>query len=109
MAAWMLEHFNYTVLEAESPSKALQIGEKKRGSIDLLLTDVVMPEMNGHSLTEELRKYQPDIKVLYMSGYTANVIVHQGVLDRGLNFLQKPFSQLDLAMKVREALDSDDA
>jgi len=72
-----------------------------------LITDVVMPMMNGRELEQRIRAIQPGIKSLFMSGYTANVIAHQGVLDEGVFFLQKPFSIHDLAAKVREALEQE--
>jgi two-component system, cell cycle sensor histidine kinase and response regulator CckA len=74
-------------------------------SIDLLLTDVIMPEMNGKELSTQLLSMHPDVKVLYVSGYTANVIAHHGIIDEGINFLQKPFSKKDLSLKIREVLD----
>jgi YesN/AraC family two-component response regulator len=73
--------------------------------IHLLLTDVVMPRMNGRALARAVQDFRPDIKVLYMSGYTDNVIVHQGILDPGTPFLEKSFSPSKLARKVREVLD----
>jgi YesN/AraC family two-component response regulator len=73
--------------------------------IHLLMTDVVMPGMNGRDLARRLTALYPDIKLLFMSGYTANVIAHQGVLDEGVAFLQKPFSMKDLADKLRGVLD----
>ncbi|MBU4262777.1 MAG: response regulator, partial [Proteobacteria bacterium] len=76
------------------------------GEINLLLTDVVMPEMNGRDLAQELISLYPGIKSLYMSGYTGNVIAHHGILGDGINFMQKPFLKKTLAAKVREALDS---
>ena len=72
--------------------------------ISLLITDVIMPGMNGNQLAEEMRTFLPTIKCLFMSGYTADVIAHRGVLDSGLNFIQKPFSSKDLAIKVRDTL-----
>jgi FixJ family two-component response regulator len=74
------------------------------GEIALLVTDVIMPEMNGRQLSAALRKDFPNIKTLYMSGYTADVIVSSGVLDEGIYFLEKPFSKRALAAKVRETL-----
>jgi two-component system, cell cycle sensor histidine kinase and response regulator CckA len=68
------------------------------------MTDVVMPEMNGRELAENLLSHYPDLKRLFMSGYTANVIAHHGVLDEGVHFIQKPFSMKDLGAKLREAL-----
>ena len=75
-------------------------------SVDLLLTDVVMPDMNGKELYAGLVKEFPTLKVIYMSGYTDNVIVHHGVLDKGVQFIQKPFSTHTLISKVREVIDS---
>jgi two-component system, cell cycle sensor histidine kinase and response regulator CckA len=72
---------------------------------NLLITDVVMPEMNGRALAEQLRAARPNIKCLYMSGYTADVIAHRGILEEGVNFIQKPFGSNDLATKVRQVLD----
>gem|GEM_PF-5740208 len=86
--------------------EAVAQAEAHPGRIHLLITDVVMPEMNGRELAGNLQIQYPDLKVLFMSGYTANVIAHRGVLDEGVNFIQKPFSNRDLAMKVREALES---
>ncbi len=81
------------------------MAEKHSGSINLLITDVVMPEMNGRELSEHLQSLYPELKVLFMSGYTANVIAHRGVLDEGVNFISKPFFKKEMAVKVREALD----
>ena len=71
------------------------------------MTDVVMPEINGRDLAEKLKNLYPTLRVLFMSGYTADVIAHRGTLDPGVNFIQKPFSNQDIAMKVREALSGD--
>ena len=81
------------------------LGNEDYDTIDLLMTDVVMPEMNGRDLAEKISETYPDITLLFMSGYTANVIAHQGVLDDGVAFIQKPFSMGDLIKKVREVLD----
>lgn len=105
LSVTMLETLGYTVLFAGTPGEALHLAEAHTGDISLLLTDVVMPEMSGSELAEQLQGLYPDIKTLYMSGYTANVIAHRGVLDDGVNFIQKPFSITDLAVKVRAALD----
>ena len=100
----ILSRFNYKVLLAKSPSKALKIAQAYSGEISLLLTDVIMPEMNGRELANQLQILCPGIKCLFMSGYTANVIAHHGVLDEGVQFIQKPFSTKGLAAKVRKAL-----
>ncbi len=105
MSRQMLERLGYTVKTAGSPSEALQIGKQYDGPIHLLLTDMIMPEMNGRDLSSRLSQTRPGVKTLYMSGYTADVIAHHGVLDEGLQFIQKPFSLRDLAFKVREVMD----
>lgn len=103
----MLEDLGYKVLAANSPAEALTLAEAHQGEIQLLLTDVVMPGMNGRDLAKQILALQPKMKALYMSGYTANVIAHHGVLDEGINFIQKPFARSDLSVRVREVLDSD--
>ena len=105
LAQNILAGLGYTVLIAPTPGKALAIAQAHAGGIHLLLTDVVMPEMNGRELAENLQTHYPDLKVLFMSGYTANVIAHRGVLNKGVNFIQKPFSSRDLGVKVRAALE----
>ncbi len=102
----ILTRHGYTVLAANRPEEALRIAESHPGRIDLLITDVVMPGMNGKDLEEKLNAVKPGFKCIYMSGYTANVIAHHGVLDEGIHFLQKPFSVMTLAEKVREVLDT---
>jgi len=100
----MLEHLGYAVLTASSPLQALRQAVLYADGIDLLITDVIMPEMNGRDLAREMQALYPEIKVLFVSGYTENVIAHRGVLDKGVCFLPKPFSLEDLAAKVRETL-----
>lgn len=100
----MLRNLGYTVLAAEDPLEALEKCAQYDGRIDLLLSDVIMPRMNGRDLAVRLLQLHPSSKCLYMSGYTADIIAHQGVLDEGIHFLQKPFSHATLAAKVREAL-----
>jgi CheY-like chemotaxis protein len=102
----MLEHQGYTVLAASTPGEAIRLAREHAGEIPLLITDVVMPEMNGRDLAKNLLSLYPHLKRLFMSGYTADVIAHHGVLDASVNFIQKPFSKQDLAAKVREVLDS---
>jgi CheY-like chemotaxis protein len=101
----MLEGQGYVVLAASTPGAAIQVAREHPGRIQLLLTDVVMPEMNGRTLAKNLLSISPELKSLFMSGYTADVIAHQGVLADGVNFVQKPFSALDLGAAVRKALD----
>ncbi len=101
----ILEGCGYNVLAARTPGDALSLAEGHEGPIHLLVTDVVMPEMNGRDLKERISALRPGLKALYMSGYTANVIAHHGVLGEGVQFLQKPFSVRALAEKVREVLD----
>jgi len=100
----MLEILGYRVLAAGTPREAIGLAEEHAGEINLLITDVVMPEMNGRDLAERLQSLYPGMGTLFMSGYTADVIAHRGVLDRGVKFLQKPFSMKDLAEKVRDAV-----
>ncbi len=104
MAARILRSLGYTVLEAGNGAEALQAARKCGGRIDLLITDVVMPRMNGRELAQRLAEICPDAKVLYVSGYTENAIAHNHILDEGACFLQKPFARRALARKVREAL-----
>ena len=104
LSAQLLERLGYTVLAAGGPNQALQLAEAHPGIIHLLLTDVIMPDMSGRDLWQQLSALRPSLKCLFMSGYTANVIAHHGVLDEGVHFLQKPFSREALAAKLREAL-----
>ena len=103
-AACILRGLGYTVLAAPGPREAIQLAADHAGSIGLLLTDVVMPEMNGHDLCARLVASRPGIKCLYMSGYTADVIAAGGVLEEGIHFIQKPFARNELAAKVRQAI-----
>ncbi|MGB3223095.1 MAG: PAS domain S-box protein [Desulforhopalus sp.] len=98
----MLKGLGYTVFTAGTPGEAIRLAQEHCGQIDLLMTDVIMPEMNGSDLARSLVPLCPDIKLLFMSGYTANVIAHNGVLDEEVNFIQKPFARKDLAVKIRE-------
>jgi PAS domain S-box-containing protein len=106
MGKTMLERAGYAVLAAASPAEAIALAKIHTENIDLLVTDVVMPEMNGKQLADCLLSSNSSLKVLFMSGYTANAIAHHGVLDEGLNFIQKPFSQKELTGKVRAVLDN---
>ncbi|MGD9876155.1 response regulator [Desulfococcus sp.] len=105
VGAMMLEGLGYRVLTADTPTSAMRLADAHVGKIHLLVTDVVMPEMNGRDLANQLKARCPEIRTLFMSGYTANVIAHRGVLDVGVYFIQKPFSRKDLGIKVRGILD----
>ncbi|EKD39809.1 MAG: PAS/PAC sensor hybrid histidine kinase [uncultured bacterium] len=104
MSKRMLEKLGYRVLAAATPGEAVELAANNADTIQLLITDVVMPGMNGRDLAERLQALYPNMKILFMSGYTADVIVHRGVLDEGVNFIQKPYSMEDMAVKVREVL-----
>jgi two-component system, cell cycle sensor histidine kinase and response regulator CckA len=105
MTSMMLERLGYRVISAGTPGEAIYLAQEYKGKIDLLVTDVIMPEMNGRDLAKNILHCHPNLKHLFMSGYTANVIAHHGVLDKGINFIQKPFSEENLGSKVREAID----
>ena len=100
----LLGTLDYRVLTARTPDEALAVADRHGGGISLLITDVVMPGMNGKELAERLTASFPDLRCLYMSGYSADVIAHRGMLDAGVHFIQKPFSTSDLAAAVRRAL-----
>ncbi len=106
MAEMMLARRGYRVLTASLPEEAIRLAREFQGDIHLLVTDVIMPGMNGRELARHLQTVYPSIRCLFMSGYTADVISHQGVLDEQVQFIQKPFSSRDLARKVREALEA---
>jgi two-component system cell cycle sensor histidine kinase/response regulator CckA len=104
-ASRVLRGLGYKVLEASNGNEALAVAKQTIADIDILLTDVVMPQIGGKHLSEQLKLARPEIKVLFLSGYTADSIVHHGVLDEGVAFLHKPFNSGDLVRKVREVLD----
>ena len=106
LGAMILGQLGYTVLTAGMPAEALRLAQEHPGDIHLLITDVVMPEMNGRELARQLSLGRPQMKCLYMSGYTADVIAHHGVLDAGIHFIQKPFSLNNMARAVRGALEN---
>ncbi|MBI5343577.1 MAG: PAS domain S-box protein [Deltaproteobacteria bacterium] len=105
----ILKESGYTVLTASDGDEALKIGREHKGPIHLIVTDVVMPKMGGRQAAESLAPHLPGVKVLYMSGYTDDAIVHHGVLDPGIPFLQKPFTPESLLRKIREVLDNSSA
>jgi len=105
MAVAALERFGYSVVVARDPAEALRLASEVR-PLHLLLTDVIMPGMNGRDLHRRMTEILPGLKVVFMSGYTQNIIAHHGVLDAGVQLLQKPFTLENLAQKVREALDA---
>jgi CheY-like chemotaxis protein len=102
----MLENLGYTVLAAGMPEEALEIAGEQGEKIQLLITDVIMPGMNGRILADKIQQQCPQLGVLFVSGYTADALAHRSVLDNGVTFLQKPFSLGELALKVREALEN---
>lgn len=105
MAQQMLKRLGYNVLIADRPGEAVKIAQHYPGIIDLVFTDVVMPEMTGKEMVRQIQLHYPDLQVLFMSGYTANVIAHNGILDEGVQFIQKPYSIEQLADKLRTILD----
>jgi CheY-like chemotaxis protein len=104
MTTKMLERLGYNVVAAATPSQALHLAHEYQERIDLLMTDVVMPEMNGQNLAENLLSLYPGLRCLFMSGYTADVIANHGLLDKGVHLIEKPFSKKNLGVKLREAL-----
>jgi two-component system cell cycle sensor histidine kinase/response regulator CckA len=100
-----LQPLGYQVLEAHSAKDAIEIARSKEEKIDLLLTDVIMPEMNGKELADELKESRPDMKVIFMSGYTNNVILQERIMESGLMLINKPLIPNVLARKLREVLD----
>jgi two-component system, cell cycle sensor histidine kinase and response regulator CckA len=104
LAREILLHCGYSVLAADSLASVVKQCESHAGPIHVLLTDVVMPGVGGREIATQVKARRPDIKVLYMSGYTTNAVVHHGVLDPGTHFLQKPFTPAALAAKIREVL-----
>lgn len=107
MTTRMLERLGYTVVAVDTPGEAIRLAGEYAGQIHLLMTDLVMPEMNGRDLSRNILSSSPNLKCLFISGYTANVIAHHGILEQGINFLQKPFSTKDLGVKVREIMENE--
>jgi CheY-like chemotaxis protein len=104
LVVYTLQMHGYTVLEAPDPAEALELAAGYAKTIHLLLTDVIMQGLNGRQLYTRLMELRPDLKALFMSGYTSNVITHHGALDAGVFFVAKPFSMHNLLYKVKEAL-----
>jgi len=106
MVKLILSSHGYLVVDASAPGEAIRLAHEYSGDIHLLMTDVIMPEMNGRDLAKNLLSIYPHMKRLFMSGYTSDVIAHHGVLEEGVNFIQKPFTVQDLTAKLRDVLDS---
>lgn len=106
LAREVLEKYGYTVLEAANGEEALKVAERHAGPLHLLLSDVVMPRMGGPELAQALVARRPDVKVLYMSGYTDHPMVRRGVVNAGVAFLQKPFTPTVLVSRIREVLEA---
>lgn len=106
MGEMMLQELGYEVFAANSPKEAIRLAEKQINKIDLLITDVIMPGMDGKDLADDLLKFNTDLKVLFMSGYTANIISQQGTLNKNVNFIKKPFLMKELATKLRRTLEN---
>jgi CheY-like chemotaxis protein len=104
----MLDGLGYSVMSACSPEEALQVAQDYDKQIDLLISDVIMPGMNGKDVAEKIRQGRPEMKLLFMSGYTADVIAHRSMLDPGVQLISKPFSIQQLSAKVRKVLEKND-
>jgi CheY-like chemotaxis protein len=105
LARAVLEQQGYTVIEAADPLEAIELAQSYESTIDLVLTDVIMPRMSGRDLAARVTEVRPGVRVLYMSGYARHLMTNQGVLEAGVEFLEKPFAPQALAFKVREVLD----
>jgi CheY-like chemotaxis protein len=104
MTATMLGRHGYTVLTAGTPNEALRLARDHPGQLDLLITDVIMPEMNGRELAQRMTNLHPRLQCVYMSGYTADTIGRHGVLDEGVRYVQKPFTSSALLTTIAAAL-----
>ena len=105
MTSLMLKQMGFHVLPASTPHEAIRLAQEYTGEISLLMTDVIMPEMNGSELAKRLSSQSPHLKLLFMSGYTANIISQHGVLDEGVHFIQKPFTKNELITRIRDVLE----
>jgi FixJ family two-component response regulator len=101
----MLESLGYRVLTVGSPGEAIDLDREQAGEVHLLLTDVIMPGMSGKDLADRMNSSYPNMGCLFMSGYSADVIAHRGVLNEGINFIKKPFSEQRLSVQIREVLE----
>ncbi len=106
LSVTLLEEHGYQVLSATNGAAALELAQQDNRSIDLLLTDVIMPGLGGHALARRMEALRPGLKVLYMSGYTDSSIAQHGVLEEGISLLHKPFTEEELVRKIREVLDA---
>ncbi|GAB6183640.1 response regulator [Thermodesulfovibrio hydrogeniphilus] len=106
MITIMLQSMGYNVIAAGNPKEAIKLAKERKGKIDLVITDVIMPEMNGRDLVDRIKSLYPDIKCLFMSGYPADVISKQGILEKGMHFIEKPFSLDDFSAKLKEILET---
>ena len=102
----LLRRLGYKVIEADGAERCCQLAASHLGPIDLFLTDVIMPDMNGKEVYERLAPLRKGLKVLYMSGYAADVIVHRGIIDKDVQFIQKPLAIETLSRKIREVIES---
>ena len=108
MITTMLQRLGYSVLAASTPSQAIKYTRELNKKLDLVITDVIMPDMNGRELAERIMEILPGTRLLYMSGHHDNIIADQGVLNEGVFFIQKPFSQKQLATKILEVLGNEE-
>ncbi len=104
IATKLLEHLGYSVFTATSPSEALQVAEDHTSTIQLMITDLIMPEMNGRDLAQNVLVLKRGIKILFMSGYSSDIISSKGIFDEEMDFIQKPFSKKELDTRIREIL-----
>ena len=104
MTRRMLQTMGLTILSVEKPSEAISLVKTNPGKIDLLLTDLVMPEMNGRTLAKEICELRPDIECLFMSGYGEKIVAHHGLMDSNVNFIAKPFTREELSVAIAKVL-----
>jgi response regulator RpfG family c-di-GMP phosphodiesterase len=102
----MLQQFGYQIFAADRPTEVVRLAKEFGGKIDLLINDMIMPEMNGKGLAEKILSFSPEIKTLFISGYSSNIMSHKGKIDSNIQFLKKPFSKNELAAQVHKVLDN---